>query len=101
MYDIVVFLVFQVGTWEYSLTSPVARTLTVVVKSMPGDNEDPYEFDSWLSDIFGGPNLAPTRVYVYVHKGYSPVMDADVSVKVERPTGDTVTLTPKDNGICE
>ncbi|XP_048251150.1 calcium-activated chloride channel regulator 3A-1-like [Haliotis rufescens] len=91
----------QTGVWHYSLLSPTPGTVTLVVKALPGDHTQPYEITSWLSSTgadLSGPNPTKPVVYVSVRKGYSPVVDADVTVTVERPSGPPATLKPMDKG---
>ncbi|XP_046581479.1 calcium-activated chloride channel regulator 3A-1-like [Haliotis rubra] len=91
----------QTGVWRYSLWSPTSGTVTLVVKALPADHAQPYEINSWLSSTGADLSIAnPVKpiVYVSVRKGYSPVVDADVTVIVERPTGPPVTLKPQDDG---
>ncbi|XP_046581484.1 calcium-activated chloride channel regulator 3A-1-like [Haliotis rubra] len=91
----------QTGVWRYSLWSPTSGTVTLVVKALPADHAQPYEINSWLSSTgadLSAANPVKPIVYVSVRKGYSPVVDADVTVIVERPTGLPVTLKPKDDG---
>ncbi|XP_067667287.1 calcium-activated chloride channel regulator 3A-1-like [Haliotis asinina] len=93
----------QVGTWRYRLTANSSMSLTdsvvITVKGQAGNNSSPYEVSSWINSMSVDVGEECT-VYVYVHKGYAPIIDADVTVTVERPTpAPPVTLTPRDDGI--
>ncbi|XP_067664856.1 calcium-activated chloride channel regulator 1-like isoform X2 [Haliotis asinina] len=90
----------ETGLWTYTVRSSTAGPVTVgiTVTSKPRDRHDSYEFLTWLSDTRVNATSPPV-VYAHVHKGYSPVLYADVRISIEKPGGQVEVVMPMDNGI--
>ncbi|XP_071100789.1 calcium-activated chloride channel regulator 1-like [Haliotis cracherodii] len=90
----------ETGLWTYTVRSSTAgpETLGITVTSRPRDRHGSYEFLTWLSDTSVNATSPPV-VYAHVHKGYSPVIYADVRISIEKPGGQVEVIQPLDNGI--
>ncbi|XP_067667836.1 calcium-activated chloride channel regulator 1-like [Haliotis asinina] len=91
------------GRWNFtihsrSVTGSRLESVTVVVRSLPMVNRSPYEIETWLSTVTTNVTDTLPVVYTYVHRGYSPIINAYVKVTVDRSPQPSVTLTLKDNG---
>ncbi|XP_046584208.1 calcium-activated chloride channel regulator 1-like [Haliotis rubra] len=90
----------ETGMWTYTVRSSTAgpATVGITVTSKPRDRHNSYEFLTWLSDTRVNATSPPV-VYAHVHKGYSPVIYADVRISIEKPDGQVEVVKLFDNGI--
>ncbi|XP_077994547.1 calcium-activated chloride channel regulator 1-like [Glandiceps talaboti] len=90
----------QTGTWSAEITNPDSfdQGVKVSITSKASDpNIKPIATKAFWSN---GDVTPPEKIslHVAVSQGYSPVLNALVSAFIDRPTGGSYALTPRDDG---
>ncbi|XP_006812944.1 calcium-activated chloride channel regulator 4-like [Saccoglossus kowalevskii] len=74
------------GTWYYEIHSTHSQTVEVAIQSEARDGVEPIHIFSRLSDVLITDTPPNAAIYVQVTQGYSPILHANVTATVERPT---------------
>ncbi|XP_038649697.1 calcium-activated chloride channel regulator 1-like [Scyliorhinus canicula] len=87
----------QVGHWMYSILNPGSdQIITIIVTSRAADEKIPPLTVNMLvseKDSYGG-----RTIYAEISQGFSPVMFANVTAIIERPTGRPIEERLSDDG---
>nr|XP_039271529.1 calcium-activated chloride channel regulator 3A-1-like [Styela clava] len=92
----------ETGTWTYFVNTGNEYTQNVVATatSMASDRDvQPIKVESGMGTVEASDGDAIV-VYAQVSMGYAPVLNADVTARIERPSGGPVTIKLKDKGAA-
>ncbi|XP_077985587.1 calcium-activated chloride channel regulator 1-like [Glandiceps talaboti] len=91
----------EIGKWQYVIQgSATTQTVILLAQSrVRSYGTDPISVEGYLSlSLVNYTEDPKVSVMADVKKGLLPVLDADVTAILDRPTGGTVSITLSDNG---
>ncbi|XP_069795199.1 calcium-activated chloride channel regulator 1-like isoform X2 [Narcine bancroftii] len=88
----------QIGTWIYSIWNPGRKqVITVIVTSRPADAQiPPIKVNGYFNRR---DSTSPMISNVEVSQGFLPVLNANVTAIIERPSGLPIELKLSDDGL--
>lgn len=94
----------QAGQWTYEVTKSNTRTgyLVAFVHGRTLGGSSPLQVEAWINTLVALPQTGLLAIVsAHVHQSYAPLVGADVTATISRPSGSDVTLTLNDDGLSE